>query len=304
MMKKHLLIIFLLIWTSLSFAQYNQSIRFLVISDWGGYGADDQKAVAVAMDKEAENIHAQFVVTAGDNFHGEGIDSEKSPRWKTEFEDIYDGKYLQIPWYPTLGNHDNRGNAEAELNYTPISTRWKFPSRYYIQEESAGDSLNVLIVHLDTSPFIREYHNKKDKYHLMTQDQELQLHWLDSVLLHSKSLWKIVVGHHPVFSAATSHGDQQDIIDNILPVLQKYHIPVYINGHDHILQHLQNNEMDFFICGGGAKPRDVIERNDVVFGVKSLGFMSIIIDKDGMHANFIDSENKVLHSAFIPPSGK
>ena len=284
--------------------ELNRSIRFLVISDWGGYGSDDQKAVGVAMDKEAENIHAQFVITAGDNFHGNGISSEKDPRWKTEFEDIYNGKNLSIPWYPTLGNHDNRGNAEAELKYSQLSTRWKFPSRYYAQEETAGDSLNVLIVHLDTSPFIREYRTRKDNNHILSQDPEIQLIWLDSVLSHSKSLWKIVVGHHPVYSAATAHGDQQDMIDKILPVLQKYQIPVYINGHDHILQHLRNGGLDFFICGDGAKPRDVVERKDVVFGVKSLGFMSILIDKDGMHANFINSENKVLHSVFIPPIGK
>jgi tartrate-resistant acid phosphatase type 5 len=303
-MKKYLLVISLLIWTSLSFAQYNQSIRFLVVSDWGGYGSNEQKTVAAAMDKEAENIHAQFVVTAGDNFHGDGIDSDNSSRWKTEFEDIYNGKYLQIPWYPTLGNHDNRGNAEAELNYSRISARWKFPSRYFAQEESAGDSLNVLLIHLDTSPFISDYRNKKDNYHVMTQDQELQLHWLDSVLLHSKSLWKIIVGHHPVYSAATAHGDQQDMITKILPLLQKYKVSVYINGHDHILQHLRNSDIDYFICGGGANTRGVVDREDVVFGVRSLGFLSIIINKDGMHTNFINNENKVLHSAIVHSSGK
>ena len=277
----------------------NNSVRFLVISDWGGYASNDQKAVAVAMNNEAKDINAQFVVTAGDNFHGEGIDSAHSSRWKSEFEDIYDGKYLNIPWYPCLGNHDNRGNAEAEIEYSNYSTRWKFPSRYYVQEEKAGDSLTVLIVHLDTSPFISDYHTSKDNYHVRKLNPDVQLHWLDSVLSHSKAFWKIVVGHHPVYSAAGAHGDQQDMIERVLPLLQKYKVQAYMNGHDHTLQHIRNAGMNFFICGGGAHMRDVFDREDVIFGKKSLGFLSVTIGKEEMRVKFINSENKLLHSAVI-----
>ncbi|MFA7228035.1 MAG: metallophosphoesterase, partial [Melioribacteraceae bacterium] len=130
------------------------SVEFLIIGDWGGSASDGQKAVGISMSKEAEKIKARFVVTAGDNFHNDGIASASDPRWKTEFEDVYDFPSLRIPWHPSLGNHDYRGNVDCEIEYSKLSTRWKFPSRYYAQKENIDDSNYLLIVHLDTTPFI------------------------------------------------------------------------------------------------------------------------------------------------------
>ncbi len=92
-------------------------LSFLVISDWGGKGGTNQVAVAEQMGRTAQNLKSRFVITCGDNYHGNGIDSAESPRWKSEYEDIYKAPSLGIPWYPTLGNHDNRGNAAAEIEY-------------------------------------------------------------------------------------------------------------------------------------------------------------------------------------------
>src|ERR1039458_600738 len=65
------------------------SLRFLVISDWGGKGGTTQVAVAQQMGRAAAAQKSSFVITCGDNYHGSGIASANSPSWKTEYEDIY-----------------------------------------------------------------------------------------------------------------------------------------------------------------------------------------------------------------------
>jgi len=275
------------------------SARFLIIGDWGGFASDNQKAVAAAMGKEAQNNQSRFVVTVGDNYHGKGIASATDPRWKTEYEDIYSDASLQVLWYPTFGNHDYEGSPKAELDYSNYSKRWKFYSRYYAQEEKIDDSTKILIVHLDTPPFIKEYQRQDKQYHVKGQNIAGQLHWLDSLLSSSNDRWVIVVGHHPIYSAAPKHGDTPELISDVLPILERHHVPIYICGHDHVMQHLSDHGMDFFVCGGGAEHRDVNERNDVVFGKGSLGFLSVTAYRDSLNFRMIDENNVMLHETTI-----
>ena len=279
------------------------SARFIIVSDEGGLASADQKAVAAAMAKEAERIKAQFVVTGGDNYHENGIASATDPRWKTEFEDVYSSPALQIPWYPSLGNHDNRGNAEGEIEHSKLSVRWKFPSRYYTQVERVDDTTSLLIVHLDTSPFITQYRIEPDEYHMKGLETHGQLVWLDSVLTATHVRWTIVIGHHPVYSAASKHGDTKELIDQVLPILKRHNVPLYVCGHDHILQHLKHENMDFVICGGGAKHREPDQRADALFGAGSLGFVSVTVTAKDLQLNFIDQNSTVLHTVQIAAPG-
>ncbi|MGO9482499.1 MAG: metallophosphoesterase [Candidatus Kryptoniota bacterium] len=275
------------------------SARFLIIGDWGGFASKNQKAVAAAMGKEAQRNQDQFVVTLGDNYHGKGITSAADPRWKTEYEDIYSAASLQVPWYPTLGNHDYEGSAQAELDYSHYSKRWKFHHRYYAQEKKIDDSTKILIVHLDTSPYVTEYRQQDEQYHVEGQDIAGQTHWLDSLLSASNDRWVIVVGHHPIYSAAPKHGDTPELIAAVLPILESHHVPVYICGHDHVMQHLTDNGMNFFVCGGGAEHRNVNQRSDVVYGKGSLGFLSVTAYRDSLDFEMLDENNVLLHAATI-----
>jgi acid phosphatase len=132
------------------------------------------------------------------------------------------------------------------------------------------------------------------------QDTKKQVVWLDSVLTVSNARWTMVVGHHPIYSAASKHGDTKELIEQVLPILKNHHVPLYVCGHDHILQHLKHDQMDFIVCGGGAKTRDVDQRDDVVFGVRSLGFLSVTVTVKDILVNIVDAQNTILHSVHIP----
>jgi len=274
-------------------------LSFLVISDWGGKGGTNQVAVAEQMGRTAQNLKSRFVITCGDNYHGNGIDSAESPRWKSEYEEIYKAPSLGIPWYPTLGNHDNRGNAAAEIEYSQKSARWKMPARYYTQTEKIDGTNEALFVHLDTSPFISAYRKAGAAYHVRDQDPKAQLAWLESVLADSRARWKIVVGHHPIYAAASKHGDTKELIDALLPVLLKHGVQIYFCGHDHVLQHLVHERLNLFVCGGGSQHRPVNQREDVRFGADSAGFLSMTLTADSAEAAFIDAKGRTLYSTRI-----
>ncbi|KAI7756509.1 hypothetical protein M8C21_014498 [Ambrosia artemisiifolia] len=62
---------------------------------------------------------------------------------------------------------------------------------------------------------------------------------LDVALEESSATWKIVIGHHTIFSAG-SHGNTQELVDQLLPILEAKNVDLYINGHDHCLQHISS----------------------------------------------------------------
>jgi len=281
-------------------AQSAGSLNFLVISDWGGKGGTSQVAVARQMGRTAAARKSSFVITCGDNYHANGISSEHSPRWKTEFEDIYKAPSLVIPWYASLGNHDNRGNADAEIAYSKLSPRWRMPARYYTHTERIDEANEVLFVHLDTSPFVTAYHKKGSSYHVKGQDPKAQARWLDSVLAASPACWKFVVGHHPIYAAAGTHGDTKELVADVLPLLEKHGVQVYFCGHDHVLQHLVRGKVNFFVCGGGSRPRAVQRRSDVRFGAGSLGFLSMTVSAAEARAAYINEKGEELYQTSIP----
>jgi tartrate-resistant acid phosphatase type 5 len=275
------------------------SLSFLVISDWGGKGGTTQVAVAKQMGRTAASQKSSFVVTCGDNCHASGISSADSTRWKTEYEDIYNSPSLMIPWYPSLGNHDNRGKVDAEIAYSKISPRWKLPARYYMHTEKIDGANEALFVHLDTSPFVGAYHKKDSSYRVQGQDPKVQLRWLESVLAESRARWKIVTGHHPVYAAAPGHGDTKELVADVLPVLKKYGVQIYFCGHDHVLQHLVNGGINFFVCGGGSSHRTVNQRKDVRFGAGSAGFLSMTLTAAAAQAIYIDEKGVELYRTSI-----
>ena len=155
-------------------------------------------------------------------------------------------------------------------------------------------------MHLDTSPFVAAYRKKGSSYHVKGQDPKAQLRWLESVLAASRARWKIVIGHHPIYAAAATHGDTEELIADVLPVLEKNGVRIYFCGHDHVLQHLVHGEVNFFVCGGGSSYRKVNQRDDVRFGAGSAGFLSMTLTGTAAHATYISDKGVELYETSIP----
>lgn len=99
---------------------------------------------------------AQFVINTGDNFYETGILDEDSEKVKNSWYDVYNKNDLaNIPWYGVLGNHDYKGNAEAQLDISKVSDdykAWILEDRNYRVVKA-----NVLFVFIDTTPLLESY---------------------------------------------------------------------------------------------------------------------------------------------------
>ncbi|MDQ6609539.1 MAG: metallophosphoesterase [Bacteroidota bacterium] len=251
----------------------NDSLSFIVMGDWGKDGAEFQKPVADQLDVYSRKFHAQFIVTTGDNFYLYGVASTTDPHWKASFEDIYNKEGHQLPWYPSLGNHDYGLNPQAQVMYSAISNRWKMPARYYSIKKSIDSSHAVLLAFTDTSPFVSSYYGQS-MADLDTQDTAAQVKWLRQTLLTSNETWKIAIGHHPVYSSGL-HGNTPELISRFKPIFVQSKLDFYLCGHDHTLEYIFNpsEPVRYLVSGGGSENTPVLGSSNTLFAKSSPGFL-------------------------------
>jgi len=259
----------------------DQPVRVLAFGDFGT-GSKEQKQVAAAMLQFHRQTPFDFAVTLGDNFYGAGMESTNDPRWKTWWDELYDP--LGIKFYATLGNHDwgLADSPAAEILYSKQSPSWRMPSPYYTF--TAGP---VQFFALDTN-----------------EVSEAQLFWLKDGLTHSKALWKVVYGHHPIYSAG-AHKDNPVLIKRLLPVL-KGKADVFLAGHDHDLQHLKAEDgVHFFVAGGGGagiRPIKAYERS--LFAKSAHAFAVLEANAKQLKLRFVDTSLNQLYEATLTKSGQ
>ncbi|KAF2316670.1 hypothetical protein GH714_042011 [Hevea brasiliensis] len=123
---------------------------------------------------------------------------------------------------------------------------------------------------------------------------------LDKSLKESTSKWKIVVGHHTIKSAG-HHGNTQELNSQLLPIMLENNVDLYINGHDHCLEHISSSEspLQFLTSGGGSKAWrgdvDWWNPKEMKFYYDGQGFMSVQITQTQVDIVFYDVSGHILH---------
>ena len=279
-----------------AFAQAGE-MHFLVVGDWG-QASDQQRHVANAMAGVAARAETRFVISTGDNFYPRGVGSVSDPQFRESFEDIYSAPSLQTPWYVVLGNHDYEGSPNAEVAYSDRSARWRMPARYWSQEMNVGGETASLYF-LDTTPIARLSNAAARVPVLGTSDEaRRQLQWFEERLSADRSTWKIVVGHHPILSSG-NHGDTPAVAERVKPLLERYRVQVYFNGHDHDLEHLVDNGVNYVCSGSGALSRQVEAVPQSQFAYADIGFASCRLGASALSLRFHDRDETVIYEAQI-----
>ncbi len=245
-------------------------LQFEAVGDFGT-GAAGERDIAASMAKKADTDSIAFVLVLGDNFYESGVESINDNQWRTTFEDMFSQPGLNVPFYAVLGNHDYRSNPQAQVEYTRISKRWKMPERYFTVRKAIDDSTEVEIFCLDTNPLaylsVSEAKSLSD-----TGQEQTQLRWLEDQLRQSTARWKIVIGHHTIFSGG-EHGDNEALRVLLEPLFIKYGVDFYICGHDHDQELLKPiRGVNYVVSGAGAKHRDVRWRDNTLYAETNLGF--------------------------------
>src|SRR5687768_11460960 len=86
---------------------FGQEVNLMAMGDWGA-GGSRQREVAGAMSRYITAANRKFdaMVLAGDNFYVTLDGGIHDPKWKTMFEEMYDQRIFDFPFYVALGNHD------------------------------------------------------------------------------------------------------------------------------------------------------------------------------------------------------
>ncbi len=269
------------------------TLSFFVIGDWGT-GGKSQKRVAAAMLSKFHLDGAHAVLTVGNNFYEAGVENDHDSQWENKFENVYPREKIDIPFYAMLGDRDYRGDPDAQLKYSGkklsngIVSRWRMPGKFWTKVFSTN-TYSLRIIGLDTEMLIKGTNEQRER----------QLTKLDSILTKSKDEWKVVLGHHPVFSNGL-HGNTISMIKFVKPILEKHHVNMYFSGHDLDLQLLEAvNGVQYVVSGGGSSSRDVRYEKSTVFAATNMGFVWFQVNEKELLLQFINADGKVLFAKRI-----
>jgi tartrate-resistant acid phosphatase type 5 len=284
-----------------------KGLNFLLMGDFGRYGQFYQKEVATQMGKAAASIDAQFVISVGDNFYPNGVQSTRDYSWIASYESVYTDYSLQNDWFVALGNHDYRGNIQAQIDYSAISRRWHMPSPYFKKTFDLEDGNKVLVLVMDTSPFIDSYYEKgTDMYeNIIAQDTTAQKKWLIQELEKKDDgvKWKIVVGHHPLYSGGKrkNNGDTKNFEKKFATIFDTYKVDAYFCGHEHDLQIIKpkGRYTTQFLSGSACEVRPTGNREGTLFAAETSGFMTFLLTDSKLLAQVIDAYGTIIHTVTI-----
>ena len=225
-----------------------QPLRFLVVGDWGRNGAAYQTWVAAHMARRP----GSFVVSTGDNFYQDGVSSVEDPQWDTSFERIYSPALGR--WYAVLGNHDYGGNTDAQIERTfRAGSRWYMRNRWFDVNCTEFGRPDVHLFFVDTVA----WNGKEGWWWGLWGDstslsaQQEQLVWLEDKLRGSTAPFKLVFGHHGIFSIGP-HGGKAEMRE-LDDVLRRYGVAAYVHGHDHCMFHITHRGMNYVCSGAGSR---------------------------------------------------
>ena len=279
-----------------------EAIHFYVIGDWGRNGDYGQQEVADAMGRMAKLIEPEFFISTGDNFYPNGVASVDDPYFISSFENVYKSADLFEPWYLVLGNHDYRGNPQAEIDYTQKSMRWNMPARYYTHQLVDQD-FTAMFVFADTNPYELSYYEAGNKYRaaMLEQDTTQQNQWMDSVLMASQQMdWRIVIGHHPAYSGGKRDGKTSSIARHYDPIFEQHQVDAYFAGHEHDLQDIKPAGSTYhFVSGAGSEIRPTGMLKESLFAASQHGYMIVSLTKEKMLVQLMNEKDEVLFKQLI-----
>ncbi len=193
--------------------------RFVVFGD-NGSGTPYQEDIARQMWRHFQQNPFQLALMTGDNFYFFGnVNRYGDCRFLAPYRELIS---RSVCFLPTLGNHDVGrpvGNSAPFFrSYRQEQVRF-FGIGHDYYDYKVND---IHFVALNTNTY---------------QAGSAQAQWLQRTLNDNDCQagpcrWRIVYGHHPMYSSG-KHGSTARLIRDLKPVLERYQVHLYISGHDH-----------------------------------------------------------------------
>ena len=177
---------------------------------------------------------ARFMVHAGD-LVAEGWDDALWGEW-IQGQGFIAGR---IPSLPCPGNHDEHVQPGSTLKLSTVNSLWhaqfSLPQNgpagtpELVDEAWFLDYQGVRFISLDANPYANEEFDADAKGRVAAR----QLQWLEGVLRSNPNRWSIVIQHQPLYSVGKDR-DYPELRAALLPLFDKYHVDLVLQGHDHI----------------------------------------------------------------------
>ena len=247
-------------------------LRFVSVADTGT-GTKGQYAVANAMNFYHQQNPYNLVVLAGDNIYNNGEIEKINEVFERPYQPLLKNG---VKFHACLGNHDIRtDNGVPQVKYPGFNMQ----GRYYTFSQN-----KVQFFALDTND---------------NADWKNQLIWLDKELSLSKAPWKVVFGHHPIYSSG-HYGSNTSFIKTFTPLFKKYNVQLYINGHEHHYERTRAIDgTTYLICGAGAGNRPVGRSQWTEYSTSDLSFAAYDVYADRMEVSGIDTKNRIFDRGVI-----
>ena len=254
-----------------------RDVNILSLGDWGsaslgGYHLRNAESTAAAMSVYVEKYKPKLVLNTGDNFYYCGIQNTSDPQVSSDYVELFGN--IGLPWYNALGNHDYGFNPAAQLELNQSIPYWIMDDRYYHRRvvfnysDSGIDTIQIPlnIIVLDTNPCVNDYRgDDRAKWdpcsiqyptcspvagecmfheNIIEQDCKMQLEWFNATLENIvPNEWVFVIGHHKA--------DEIDAED-FQSILNSNRVHLYLNGHNHNLEHYSIDGEPKYITTGAA----------------------------------------------------
>ncbi|MFM7455818.1 MAG: metallophosphoesterase [Vulcanococcus sp.] len=248
-------------------------VRFLAVADTGS-GDSHQRAVGAQMAAVHRQRPVDLVVLGGDNIYPSGDMALIEATFLRPYAELLAAK---VPFHAVLGNHDIRtANGDPQVAYRPFGMK----GRYYAVRR--GD---LELFMLDTNG---------------NADWAGQLRWLRSALGTSTAPWKVVVGHHPIYSSGY-YGNDPGLRGKIASLMQRHGVQLYINGHEHNYERSRPIEGITYLVvgGGGASLRPILPTDQSARALSTYSFAELEAGPRELTVAAWDSKGQLIDRAVI-----
>jgi predicted phosphodiesterase len=242
------------------------SYRFLVYGDTRTRH-DVHRRVVEAVLKDGV---PDFAIQSGDLVEN----GEDNSLWPIYF-DIEKELLRQIAFFPVLGNH--------ERNTHDFSDFFQAVRPYY---SFNWGNAHFMVIDSDIA------NSGSNKWARDTFWAE-QTKWLEDELQSSQNAeYRVVVAHHPPFSAVSNRQGSNPEMRALVPMFEKYHVSIAFFGHDHNYQRNLQNGINYVISGGGGAPLYDVAKPDPATSQKAVSVENFV--KVSVEVRAMGLDGKIL----------
>lgn len=136
-----------------------------------------------------------------------------------------------------------------------------------------------------------------------------QKQWLETELQSiPKQDWTVVLTHAFLYASGYDYrgvlwADNTKAIEELVPMFESHGVDMVFSGHNHQMEHLSINEIDYFIvgaCGCHLDPdRDFTSEGSRWYNNKTHGYLDLTMSATTATVTFLDVDNQSLYTHVV-----